>query len=267
LARIGSDRSTGERSLTKLHRVADDAVEDVVVADDAQFVQHVAREIGPAVVEGRQQTEDPEIAVELHPDHVDDLDEIVQTLHRVVLGLDGDDDVVGGNQAVDRQEPEVRRAIDQDVVVRVDVVFQRVTQDLLTPERSEQLTLRAGEIDVGGCDIDAGGLGGADDVGERRAAIGQDVRHRALNRIEIDAESGGQVGLRVHVHAENSKSLFFERTGEIDRRRRLANSALLIGDRDHVGHRASPRNCCGIGTPPNDGIAGEGSMLPQRVCG
>src|SRR4051812_10851583 len=115
-AGIGRDRSSGKRRLAELDGVPDDAAEDVVIADDPQLVQHVAGEVRPAVEERRQQPEDPEIAVQLHPDHVDDLDEVVQTLHRVVLGLDGDDHAVRGDEPVDRQEPEVRRAVDEDVV-------------------------------------------------------------------------------------------------------------------------------------------------------
>src|SRR3954451_1883304 len=82
-AGIGRDRPAGKRRLTELDRVADDAVEHVVVTDHAQLVEHVAGEVRASVVERWQQAEDPEIAVQLHPDHVDDLDEVVEALHRV----------------------------------------------------------------------------------------------------------------------------------------------------------------------------------------
>src|SRR3954463_16659881 len=42
---VRRDGSADERRLAELHRLADDAVEHVVVADDAQFVQHVPGEI------------------------------------------------------------------------------------------------------------------------------------------------------------------------------------------------------------------------------
>ena len=58
------DRPADQRRLAELHGVADDAVEDVVVADDPQLVEHVAREVRPAVVERRQQAEDPQVAVQ-----------------------------------------------------------------------------------------------------------------------------------------------------------------------------------------------------------
>ena len=83
-----------ERRLAELHGVAHDAVEDVVVADDAQLVEHVAREVRAAVEERRQQAEDPQVPVQLEPDRVDDLDQVVEALHRVVLRLDRDDHAV-----------------------------------------------------------------------------------------------------------------------------------------------------------------------------
>ena len=81
-----------------------------------------------------------------------------------------------------------------------------------------------------------------DDFGEGRAAVGEDVGHRAFDGVEIDAEARGQVRLGIHVDAEDAIALLSERAGEVDRRRRLADAALLIGDRDHVGHRGITSN-------------------------
>src|SRR5689334_14678222 len=79
-ASVGRDRPPDERSLTELHGIANDAAEDVVIADDPQLVEHVAREIGAAVIERRQQAEDPEVPVQLQTDRVDHLHEIRQAL-------------------------------------------------------------------------------------------------------------------------------------------------------------------------------------------
>src|SRR6266540_1986627 len=48
---VRRDRSPDERRLTELHRVPNDAVEDVVIADDTQLVEHVPGEVGASVVE------------------------------------------------------------------------------------------------------------------------------------------------------------------------------------------------------------------------
>src|SRR5688572_11497327 len=135
---VGRDRASDQRRLAELYGISDDAGEDVVIADDAQLVEHVASKVRAAVVERGQQPEDPQVAVELEPDRVDDLDEVGQSLHRVVLGLDRDDDAVGGHEAVHGQQPEVRWTVDEDVVVVVGLPLDRVAQDLLAPESGEQ---------------------------------------------------------------------------------------------------------------------------------
>ena len=46
-----------------------------------------------------------------------------------------------------------------------------------------------------------------------------------------------EVRLGIHVDAQDPKSLLGKRAGEVDRRRRLADATLLVGDRNHIGHR------------------------------
>src|SRR5215831_13722712 len=53
VAGVGRDGPTDQRRFPELHRVADDAAEDVVIADDTQLVQHVASEVRPTVEERR----------------------------------------------------------------------------------------------------------------------------------------------------------------------------------------------------------------------
>src|SRR2546423_700932 len=144
---VARDGPAHEWGFAQLHGALDDAAEDVVVADDPKLVEHVLREVRSAVEEGRQEAQDLEVPVELHPDHVDDLDEVVEPLHRVVLGLDRDDHVVGRDQAVDRQQSQVRRAVDQDVFVDIGLSLDRVAEDLLTSERSEELGFRRRQVD------------------------------------------------------------------------------------------------------------------------
>src|SRR6478672_13441330 len=83
-ARIRRDGPADQWRLAQLDGVADDAREDVVVAHGAQLVEHVAREVRSSVEERREQTEDTQVAVQLEPDRVDDLDQVVEALHRVV---------------------------------------------------------------------------------------------------------------------------------------------------------------------------------------
>src|ERR1035437_7189128 len=73
-AGVSGDRATGERCLAELHGVPDDRVEDVVLAELAQLVEHLAAQDRASVVERRKQAQDAEIAIQLRPDRVDHLD-------------------------------------------------------------------------------------------------------------------------------------------------------------------------------------------------
>jgi len=63
------------------------------------------------------------------------------------------------------------------------------------------------------------------------------IGHRRLDGIEIDAESGREIRLRIHVDAQDAKTLLGQCPREVVRRCRLADPAFLIRDCDHVGHR------------------------------
>ena len=97
--------------------------------------------------------------------------------------------LVRRDESVDRQQAEVRRAVDEDVVVGRDLALERVAQDLLPPERGEQLALGARKIDVRRRDVDARALRRQDHVRERRATVGEDVGHRPLDGVEIDPQA------------------------------------------------------------------------------
>ena len=71
---------------------------------------------GTPVVHGQQDRGDLELRVEVLPDQVDVVDQLVQALQRVVLALDRDQHLLRGDQRVDRQQAERGRAVDEDVV-------------------------------------------------------------------------------------------------------------------------------------------------------
>ena len=64
----------------------------------------------------------------------------------------------------------------------------------------------------------------------------------------------GQVGLGVHVDAENAISLLGERPGEVDRGRRFADAALLVGDGDDLCQWQASSD------------AGRADARPRHVC-
>src|ERR1035437_1110392 len=83
-ARVGGDRSTGQGGLAQLHGVPDDRVEDVMLAELSQLVEHLAPQDRSSVIERREQAEDSEVSVQLGADRGDDLHQGIQALQRVV---------------------------------------------------------------------------------------------------------------------------------------------------------------------------------------
>ena len=69
-----------------------------------------------------------------------------------------------------------------------------------------------------------------------REAMHQDVEHRALDRVGIHALAHGQVPLWIEVDEEHLQPLLCKRNAEVQRRRRLRDAALLVGERDHAPH-------------------------------
>src|SRR5438034_5090763 len=80
--------ATGERGFTELDGLLHDRAEDVVVAEIVELFEHLAPEDRAPVVEGRQEAEDLEVAIEaLGADLGDHLDQRVEALQRIELRL------------------------------------------------------------------------------------------------------------------------------------------------------------------------------------
>jgi hypothetical protein len=192
----------------------------------------------PAVEHRRQQAAHPEVRVQQAPDVGDRVEELADAAVAEHLALDRDDDLVGRGQRVDRQQPEGRRAVQQDDVVRVPDRRQRRPQHLLALLGRQQHGLDAGEVDGGRQQVDAA-LEADRDVGGRDA-VEEHVRHRLLDVLGIDAEGEREAGLGVEVDEEDRQPGVRERRPEGDDRRRLGHAALLVGDGDDAAHVAPP---------------------------
>src|SRR5512140_1413537 len=243
-ARICGDRATGERRLAQLHGVPDDRVEDVVLAELAQLVEHLAAEDRSSVVERRQEAQDVEVPVQLGPNGDDDLHQRIQALERVVLRLHRDDHAVRCHEPVDREQAERRWAVDEDeVVVRADAIVEGLAERVLAPDRREQLHLGRCELEGRRSDIDAFRLALEDDASQVRSAVVEDVGDRAFDLAQVDPEADREVRLRIHVDGKNAMAQLGEGTREVDRGGRLADAALLVRDRDDLCHQGITSAC------------------------
>jgi hypothetical protein len=173
--------------------------------------------------------------VEMPSHQVDVPQQLAQALQRVVLALNRDQDLCTGDQCVDRQQAQRRRAVDEDVVQRLLVRLDRSLQSALPCHQRDQLDLRTGEIDRGRCTEETLDIRDRlDDLGERLALDQYVVDGRDFG-VMVDAQRSGRIALRVEVNHQDPPAMQGKRSGKVDRRRGLAHPALLIGDHHHTG--------------------------------
>ena len=172
------------------------------------------------------------LAHELHG-----LQQMSQTLEGVELALQRHQNAVRGDEGVDRQQAERRRAVDDDPAVEIDAL-QCVLEPALTVLDPDELDLGAHEVDVGGQDTKRGRPCGAKRFVERLRAE-EDVIHRRIETSLLDAEARRGVALRVEVHEQGRALGECEACCEVDGGRGLAHAALLVHDRDGFTHGSS----------------------------
>src|SRR2546430_2971566 len=238
---VHGDRNARGGRFADLYGLPDHRGEHLVISEILQRVEHVAREDRPAVVERWQQAVDLETWIQTRLYRLDDLEECCDTLERVVLRLHRDDHAGRRDQRVQREQAERGRAIDEDVVVPVyDVARELVAQGHLAADRVEELDLGGRELERRGCDVDLLRFCRPDDRPEGHVGVDEDVRDAALDRVEVDAETDGQVCLGIEVEAEDFVTEGRERAAEIDGARGLADAAFLVRDRYDVTQPRSP---------------------------
>ena len=107
-----------------------------------------------ALVEHRQQHAfDVERRIERRAHAAHRADEIGEPFEREVLAVQRNQHGVGGDERVERQQAERRRAVDEDVVVVVAHRREQRAQPLFAPGKRDQLDFRAGQLRSAGISI------------------------------------------------------------------------------------------------------------------
>jgi hypothetical protein len=105
------------------------------------LVRDLRREPRPRVVHSEHNPEHVEIRVEHPPQQAQRISQLPQTLQRIVLALDGDEDRVRCREAVHRKQAEGGRAVQQQVVEFGRRFAQGHLQARLASEYADQLHL------------------------------------------------------------------------------------------------------------------------------
>ena len=152
-----------------------------------------------------------------------------------------------GDQRVDGQQAQRGRAVDEDVVVvLLRPAVQDLAQGMLAADAAEELVLGGREVDVRGRHVDVLGAGRFDDVLERERGVQQHVGDGDLDVPGVEAEPDGEVGLRVHVDAQDTVTELGQRASQIDGGGRLAHATLLVRDRDRCVPTSPPGCAAGL---------------------
>src|SRR6185369_14518012 len=154
-------------------------------------------------------------------------DQIGQAFQRVVFALHRNQDRIGGDQAVDGQHVEGRRAVNQDEVVSGMAGLQGILQAVFALIELDQLDFGAGQFAVGGQDVETEFSFDAD-LGQARSTD-QQLINGGQGFLFGDPGPGRRVALRIHVDQQHALAFGGQRSGQIDRGRRLADAALLVG--------------------------------------
>ncbi len=212
---------------------ADARLEDLAGKVLLQVGEHLAGEGAAGVVLAGDHARDLQVGIELGLHALDGVDEQREPVQRVELAEHGDHDVLHPREAVDVEEAQLGRRID-DAVVELGVAEfgHRVLQDKVRILLPGELGLAARQVD-GGRDNREPLVDRADHIfglrgsGEQRVDGG-----RALLRVE--AERDGRVGLRIEVDEQNLLPEAGEARAEVDRGGALADATLLVDECDGV---------------------------------
>ena len=201
-----------------------------------QLRRHVVREVVAGVEHGPQDAFDRQPRVDALADLLDRRHQARQPLERVILALHRDQHRVRRRQAVERQDVQGRRAIDDHDVVAVPERRQGLLQPVFAPDRRvQELDLGHRQVLVAGQQVEAARIDGHDDV-RRRAVAQQDVADRALEQALVHAAAHRRVALRVEIDQQHAAPGSGERGRQVDGRRRLADATLLVCDCDDAMH-------------------------------
>lgn len=205
----------------------------------AHLVRHLGRQPGPGVVHRQRHAEYVQGRVEHAPDQIQRLAELSKPFEGVILALDGNQDGIRGGEAVDREEPQRRGAVQEDVVVFLGRLVQTGFEAAFPGQLADQLDLGAGEVHCCGGDaqvVHRGIHSHRLDGGSLVQAVVDAHRQRSL----IHTESTGGVALWIEVGDEDAAAQRGQTRAEVHRGGRFPDAALLVDNGNYSPHRPDP---------------------------
>ena len=124
-----------------------------------KFGHHLGMNLCAAVEHCHEETFDSQVGIDFSLHQAYGLQQLSKAFEGEELRLYGDDDRIGGSEAVDGDEPERRGTVDHDVVVAVLNGLQNFLEHGFTLGHVQHLNFCAHEVDMGRHQMQAGHLG------------------------------------------------------------------------------------------------------------
>jgi hypothetical protein len=228
------DRLAMARRLGQAHVARDDRAQHLVAEMLGELQRNFVAEVVARVVHGAHEAFDFERGIEAHAHGLDRVEQVGQAFESEVFALHGNEHAVRGGERVNGEQAERRRTVDEHGVVAVAEFGEVILEARFARQRVHELDLGGGEVGAAGQQVEAGFR--LDDRVLDRRFIEQHVAAVRPRGALVNAGSHRRIRLRIHVDEQHAPRRLGERRGEVDRRRRLADAAFLVGDRDDAHH-------------------------------
>ena len=147
--RLAAPFAPGLKQFSFSYEVPVEAAYSVVLEERADVTRHLLAQVRPVVVHRQQHALDVESPVERHADAPERRNELGESFERVVLAVERDKNRIGGDQRVERQQAEGRRAVDDHVVEGAGDRTHEVAQTRLAMLEADQFDLGASQVAIG----------------------------------------------------------------------------------------------------------------------
>ena len=163
--------------------------------------------------------------------------EIGESFEREVFAIERDQDRIGGDEGVQREQAERRWRIDEHVVEAIAEAADDRAQPLLAIRHRHEFDFRAGEIAVGGNQTEPGDRG-LQDVRLRRGLVPRQgvIDGASRGGLPFEADAARQIGLGIEVDQEHALASQGQGRRQVDRRSGLPDPTFLIRDDEHPSH-------------------------------
>ena len=200
----------------------------------ADLVDHVLRETGLSVDHREDDAIELERRIHRRADALNRARDEREAVHRKEFGLNRNEHAVGRDERTRHDDAEGRRTVEDDVVEGTGFLdrSQRILDHLQAILTNAELQFSTSQIDLGRDDVQVVPLSRLNDVLNRLLTQQDGIKGNALLLLETETERRMRLG--IEVDDEDGPLARGQRRRQVHNRRRLADAALLVRNRNDL---------------------------------